>query len=279
MKLNFKIADYFGIPLYFNLLIFPFVYVIYLTREDLGILAVALFCLMLFFVLLHEYGHCWAARKIGWDVDSITLLPIGGLAKIYFKHINPKHEIFVALAGPFVSLVLSLLFFGGIIGGIFLDNANLAFLFIVLFVNNTVILLFNMLPLFPSDGGRVFRAILSMMLGHVRGTWWAVRFSQTLAVVLSFTAAYYGYYVAAFLMLFLVVIAQNELAFSKLLVAFWRMRDSIAEDLNKPELRQAELPEIIDAVEAVEDPDLKEKISKDDLMPLLRDLQQTNIRL
>lgn len=280
MKLNFKIADYFGIPLYFNLLTFPFVYFLYLTREDdLGILAVALFCLMLFFVLLHEYGHCWAARKLGWDVDSITLLPIGGIAKIYFKHMNPKHEIIVALAGPAVSLVLSTLCFGGIFVGAFLDDPNLAFLFIVLFVNNTVILLFNMLPLFPSDGGRVFRAALSMMLGHVRGTWWAVRLSQTLAVGLSLTAAYFGYYIAAFLLLFLVVIAQNELAFSRLLTAFWRMRNEIAEDLNKPELRQADLPEIIEAIEAVEDPDLKEKISKEELMPLLLDLQQTNIRL
>jgi Zn-dependent protease len=277
--MNIKVADYFGIPLFFNLLIFPFVYFIYLTREDLSILAVALFCLMLFFVLLHEYGHCWAARKLGWDVESITLLPIGGIAKIYFKHLNPKHEIFVALAGPAVSLILSVLCFGGIIIGIFVENPNLAFMFIVLFINNSVILVFNMLPLFPSDGGRVFRAALSMMLGHVRGTWWAVRLSQTLAVGLSLTAIYYGYFLAAFLLLFLVVIAQNELAFSKLLVAYWKMREDVAEDLNKPELREANLPEIIAAIEAVEDPDLKEKISKEELMPLLRDLQQTNIGL
>lgn len=273
MKLNYKIADYFGIPLYFNILIFPFVYFVYLTRIDLGILSVSLFCLMLFFVLLHEYGHCWAARKLKWNVESVTLLPIGGIAKICFNHMNPKHEIFVALAGPAVSLVLSILCGAGIFVGALLDDPNLVFLFIVLFVNNTVILLFNMLPLFPSDGGRVLRAILTLMLGHMRGTWWAVRVSQTFALLLFVTFAYFDYWLAAFMMLFLVVIAQNELAFAKLLQAFYRMRNDVSEGLNKPELKTAGLSEIIKAIEAIEDPDLEE------LMPLLRDLQQTNIGL
>lgn len=279
MKLNFKIADYFGIPLYFNLFTLPFLYLIYITREDLGTLAVALFCIMLFFVVLHEYGHCWAARKLGWDVESITLYPIGGIARICFKHVNPKHEIFVALAGPAVSMILSLLCLGGVIGSAYLDNGNLLFLFLILFLNNTIILLFNMLPIFPSDGGRVLRAVLSMMLGQLRGTWWAVRLSQTFAVGLSLTFAYFGFFLTAFLVLFLIVMAQNELAFAKLLAAFSRMRNDVAEELNKPELKVAGLSEIIAAIEAVEDLDLKEKISKEELMPLLRDLQQTNIGL
>lgn len=278
--MNLKIADYFGIPLYVNLLILPFLWFIHATTpDDLGIFAVAIFILTLFFVLLHEYGHCWMARKVGWEVQDITILPIGGVAKINFKHNNPFHEIAVALAGPAVSLALSCLFFGLTAFTLYLENFPLSFVFIVLFTNNTVILLFNMLPLFPMDGGRVFRAILSYGIGYERATWWAVRISQVFAITLSITAFYYSYIITGCLLLYLVSIAQNELAYAKLIGSLHRIRTRVCEVLDKPELKEANVGQIIQALEAVEDVDLKEKLCIEEMLPLLRDLKETNMNV
>ena len=135
-----------------------------------------------------------------------------------------------------------------------------------------------MLPLFPSDGGRVLRAVLSMKLGYQRATWWAVRASQFFVIILSITAFYYESYWTGCFVLILLVFAQNELAHTRMLGSVLKMRDSIAEDLNKPELKQASLTEIIKAVEAVEDTNVG-KFKKDALLTLLWELEESNIRL
>jgi Zn-dependent protease len=277
--MNLKIADYFGIPLYLNMLAIPFVAYIHLSSGDIGNLALAILFISLFFVVLHEYGHCFMARRLGWKVFDITILPIGGVARINFKHSNPQHEILVALAGPAVSLFFAILFFVLMMVAVYIEDFRMSFVCAVPFISNAIILLFNLLPIFPMDGGRVFRALLSLAIGHSRATWWAVRIGQFGGVGLGSIALYYGYWLAGCVLIMMAAFSQNELAHAKLLTLLFKIRKDVAVGLNKPELEQADLPELISAVESVEDLDLKEKIQVEELLPLLKDLKQNNLSI
>lgn len=141
-----------------------------------------LFVFALFFcVVLHEFGHALTARRFDVGTRSITLLPIGGLASLNEMPDNPKQEFLIAIAGPIVNVIIALLLYPFVPLESYLgqdpevlqeqlssiNGGN--FLFFLFFVN-VALVLFNMLPAFPMDGGRVFRALLSMKLGRVRAT-------------------------------------------------------------------------------------------------------------
>lgn len=277
--MNLKIADYFGIPLYLNVLTIPFSIYIYHSREDVGALALAIFFISLFFVLLHEYGHCFMARWHNWHVLDITILPIGGVAQIHFKYDDPSEELQVVLAGPAVNLFFVMLFLPLVVLAAYYDNPALAFVLSIPFIANTIILLFNLLPVFPMDGGRVLRALLSYKIGHERATWWAVRFGQISGFVLSMLCLYYGLWFAGFIFLLMMVVSQNELASAKLVGCLHRIRIKVAWILNKPELNKADLPELIAAIESVEDKELIEELQAEELLILLRDLKQSSISI
>lgn len=277
--MNLRIADYFGIPLYFNILTIPFALLIYGSREDLGTLSVSVYIFTLFFVLLHEYGHCFIARRFGWPIHDITILPIGGIAKITFRHYDPKEEIKVALAGPAVSLSLFCIFFPICILQAYLENFGCFLIFLVMSTSNFVIFAFNLLPIYPMDGGRVLRACLSCMVGHARGTWWAVRIGQVGGLILSIAAIYNEYYVAGVIFILMGVIGQNELAYAKLISILHKIRQEICESLNKPELKRADLPELIDAIEAIENEELKVKLKLHEVIPLLKDLRESKVSI
>ena len=141
-----------------------------------------LFVFALFFcVVLHEFGHALTARRFDVGTRSITLLPIGGLASLNEMPDNPKQEFLIAIAGPIVNVIIAVLLYPFVPLESYLgqdpevlqeqlssiNSGN--FLFFLFFVN-VALVLFNMLPAFPMDGGRVFRALLSMKLGRVRAT-------------------------------------------------------------------------------------------------------------
>lgn len=141
-----------------------------------------LFVFALFFcVILHEFGHALTAKRFGVGTRSITLLPIGGLASLKEMPDNPKQEFLIAIAGPLVNVVIALLLYpiASLETYIGQDPEVLQeqlssitannFLFYLFFINIALVL-FNMIPAFPMDGGRVFRALLSMKLGRVRAT-------------------------------------------------------------------------------------------------------------
>lgn len=141
-----------------------------------------LFVIALFFcVILHEFGHALTARRFGVGTRSITLLPIGGLASLKEMPDNPKQEFLIAIAGPLVNVVIAILLYPFASLETYLGqdpevlqeqlstiNAN-NFLFYLFFINIALVL-FNMIPAFPMDGGRVFRALLSMRMGRVQAT-------------------------------------------------------------------------------------------------------------
>jgi Zn-dependent protease/CBS domain-containing protein len=130
-------------------------------------------------VLLHEYGHSLVAQRLGIEVSDITLLPIGGLARLKSLPERPWDEVKIAVAGPLVNVVLAPIFFGIalLLGGSIMTPANIlegvqsaGQVFAYLGFINVALVVFNLIPAFPMDGGRVLRGLLATRLGAVRAT-------------------------------------------------------------------------------------------------------------
>jgi len=146
-------------------------------------------CLLFLCVLLHEFGHVFAARRYGVQTPDITLLPIGGVARLERIPEKPQEELVVALAGPAVNLVIAALLFL-VLGGIppmraaaELHSPGQGILERLAWVNVTLVL-FNLIPAFPMDGGRVLRAFLAWRMGYVRATQRAAAVGQGVAFLL-----------------------------------------------------------------------------------------------
>lgn len=142
-------------------------------------------------VIAHEFGHILVARKFGIRTPDVTLLPIGGVARLERMPKQPLQEILIALAGPAVNIVIAIVLL--IIGGANYDpeslrnieNPNISFLSKLAMVN-IFLALFNLIPAFPMDGGRVLRAILAFRLNRTRATRIAANTGQMFAFFLGF---------------------------------------------------------------------------------------------
>lgn len=148
-------------------------------------------------VLLHEFGHIYAARHYGIGTPDVLLTPIGGLARIGRAPDTPRQELVIALAGPLVTLLIAVaLIVVFVLGGhreALAPNGVLDLpLWGALLYANVVLLLFNLIPAFPMDGGRVLRALLASRLGMVRGTRIAARVGQVLAAGFAFAGFRYS---------------------------------------------------------------------------------------
>jgi Zn-dependent protease len=156
---------------------------------------VALVLLLFVCVVLHELGHSLMAMHFGGRVKDITLLPIGGVAQMKRMPSRPVHELLVALAGPAVNVAIFLL-----LGAVFWLSRDgqmpiiwrilrmamrpgLNGVLVYLLLANAGMAVFNMLPAFPMDGGRVLRALLSLGVGHLKSTAIAARVGQAIAVL------------------------------------------------------------------------------------------------
>jgi Zn-dependent protease len=138
-------------------------------------------------VLFHEFGHILMARRFGVRTPDVILLPIGGVARLERIPDEPRQELLIALAGPAVTLAIAavltlLVWIQGNHAALLSFNVNQPFL-PWLASANIWLLLFNLIPAFPMDGGRVLRALLASRLGLLRGTRIAASLGQTLAVV------------------------------------------------------------------------------------------------
>lgn len=203
MKWSFKLIRFAGIDVYVHATFFILLLWIGLSYWQLtGTIDAVIngigFILALFTcVVLHEFGHALTARRYGIRTLHITLLPIGGMAVMERMPDDPKQEIVVALAGPAVNLLIA---FGlwlwlvvsnalvtvdqlSITGGPFAERLMLI---------NIVLAVFNLVPAFPMDGGRVLRAVLAMRMSHNRATQVAAKVGQGLALWLGLLGLLYN---------------------------------------------------------------------------------------
>lgn len=203
MKWSWKIARLADIDVYVHATFFILVLWIGLSYWAIGQSMAAViegvgFVLALFScVVLHEFGHALTARRFGIVTTHITLLPIGGVASLERMPDDPKQEILVALAGPAVNLVIAILLWFwlsatntmvsmeqlSLTGGSFLQRLMLI---------NIMLAVFNLIPAFPMDGGRVLRAALAIRMDHNRATQAAAKVGQGLALWLGFLGLLYN---------------------------------------------------------------------------------------
>ena len=195
MNWSYKIARIAGTDVKIHLTFPLLLGFIGLANLSQGIVAAALgvlFVILVFgCVLLHEFGHIFAARAFGVRTPDVTLYPIGGVARLERMPEKPGQELIVALAGPAVNVVIAglLLVFLMLLGlGVSLTglggyaSGGLSF-FSALAAVNIWLVLFNLIPAFPMDGGRVLRALLAMRMPFVRATNIAAKVGRALAVV------------------------------------------------------------------------------------------------
>ena len=173
------------------------------------------FVILLFLcVLAHEFGHIFAARAYGIATPDVTLLPIGGVARLARIPEEPVQELLIALAGPAVNVVIAVVLL--VLTGSQAEPTQLAAVesgkFALadrLTVVNLFLALFNMIPAFPMDGGRVLRALLAIRLGYVRATKVAATIGQASAFVMGAIGLFYNP-LLIFIALFVYFAASSE---------------------------------------------------------------------
>ena len=179
-----EVAKVFGIPIRVHITLWILLPFIALSISDSFFLGLLVAGGVFASVALHELGHSLVALAKGCRVQEILLLPIGGMAQLDRLPDKPKDEILIALAGPAVSLLL-----GGVFAALSYLGINLLFwpLFSAIMSTlaglNLILALFNLLPSFPMDGGRVFRAIMTPRLGRVAATRIATKTGRVIAVI------------------------------------------------------------------------------------------------
>jgi Zn-dependent protease len=199
---SLKLGKLFGIDLFVHGTFWLLPLYVFVSNLSAGVAAagldVAVVLTVFACVALHEVGHALAARGYGITTRDITLTPIGGIARLERMPEGPGQEIVVALAGPLVNVLIAVVMAAVLPGPTLGLLANLAaaatghgslavpdpaaeFVFKVWFAN-VILCLFNLIPAFPMDGGRVFRALLSTVMNRVQATRIALGVSSILAV-------------------------------------------------------------------------------------------------
>lgn len=237
---SFKIGRLFGIPLFVHPTFFllPAWMLLANYMASAGMALFSMLCLVGLFscIVLHELGHALMARFFGIGTESITLYPIGGVARLHRMGDQPHEEICIALAGPAVNLVIAglltpfvflMLALGGTHGQALsfsaLGPAAMFSRFILyLWTENLLLLGFNLLPGFPMDGGRVLRGVLSLFMQPLRATEIAARVGLLVAFLIAALSIIIHSPWPFILAVFVLFAGQQELLFFRQLEAHRR---------------------------------------------------------
>ncbi|MFT7582400.1 MAG: Zn-dependent protease [Myxococcota bacterium] len=203
MGWSLAIGRLFGIPVKVHATLVILLGVLALISASNGFRGLLMVVLLFGSVLVHELGHALVARRYGVMTREIVLLPIGGAALLAEHPKEPRHEFWIALAGPLVSLGLAGLAFG------MLQVLPIQF-FADLMLLNLILGAFNLLPAFPLDGGRVLRAVLTRWMGKLRATRMAAKLGRFISVAFVILGLYYGEYLLPFVGVFVFVAATLE---------------------------------------------------------------------
>jgi len=163
-------------------------------------------------VVLHELGHSFMAMRYGIGGRRILLMPIGGMAEMTDIPRQPRREFLMTLAGPAVNFALAAVLwpFVALLPAEILLYSWQGLLY-QLFVANLVMGCFNLVPVFPMDGGRIFRALLASRLSYLRATWWAAGVGKVLALAgMLLMFFWFEHYLGALLFLFIFIAAGSE---------------------------------------------------------------------
>ncbi len=210
----------------------------YFGNRSQSVAGILLICGIFFCVVLHELGHALVARRYGIRTLSITLYPIGGVAALE-ELPRPRQELWVALAGPFVNVVIAGLLWaylaltrGALPTTLFIEPsrgfaANLM-------TANILLALFNMLPAFPMDGGRVMRALIARFTDETTATTIAARFGQGMAVLLGVFGLATGQFITIIIAVFVWFGAGQEAAYfqTRALLLGHRVREAMVREFH-----------------------------------------------
>jgi len=186
-----------------------------------AVFGVLLMLCLFFCVVLHELGHSLVAKSFGLPVREIVLLPIGGISRMEKNPEKPAHELLISLVGPLVNVAIAgvLLFVAGgalspdekaslVKGAALAPSPRSALIWLI--GANALLAIFNLIPAFPMDGGRVLRAVLALIVGPRRATAIATSLGQLIAVGLGLLGVFGGNLLLAIVALFIFLGAGQE---------------------------------------------------------------------
>lgn len=185
-----EVCRVWGVPIRLDpsLLIMALLFVFRAHSLAIGLISATI---LLLSILLHELGHTAVALSYGCRVRDITLLLLGGRATLVDMPRGPWREAWMAAAGPLVSLALGAC--GFFLASIAPERSIMMGVCYYLQYVNFSLLIFNLIPAFPMDGGRIFRALLESRLGRRRATFIAFRVAQVLATCMAVWALFDGF--------------------------------------------------------------------------------------
>ncbi len=230
MKWSFKVARVFNIDLRIHITFFLIIaYAAFIWGSVYGqgwsgaVYGAFLISVLFICVVIHELCHSRMAQHYGADVASITLLPIGGVSLLKNMPDEPSKEFWVTIVGPFSNLVIAALlgivyiFIPGKVDSAtseefvnVLTGISLQGFFLYMLIINVLLAVFNLLPAFPLDGGRVLRSLLAQRMPYVRATRIAVTTGQVFAFVLGITGLLIGAWLWIIIAIFIYMGAESE---------------------------------------------------------------------
>jgi Zn-dependent protease/CBS domain-containing protein len=199
MKYSLKIFSVFGIPVELHisfLLLMIFIYLIAILNiiPSINILTAVLITLVFATVVIHELSHCYFAKRYGIKIQRIVLLPIGGVSEMEELPKDPAQELRIALAGPLSNIIIAVISFVILlIFGSYLTTILTGVLYYFIIVN-IILGLFNLLPAFPMDGGRILRAFLAERMSFIRATKLSANIGKQFAIIMAVIGVFFNFF-------------------------------------------------------------------------------------